>query len=53
MLKSRSDSARIMHVEAWLKDLGLEQYAEAFLENAIDVEVLPDRAVPLRLACAQ
>jgi class 3 adenylate cyclase len=28
-------------VKAWLKSLGLEQYAAAFRENAIDAEVLP------------
>src|SRR5256885_812250 len=26
----------------WLRGLGLEQYASAFHDNAIDVEVLPD-----------
>src|SRR5689334_5893393 len=30
-----------MDVEGWLKSLGLEQYAAAFGENAIDAEVLP------------
>jgi class 3 adenylate cyclase/uncharacterized protein YjbI with pentapeptide repeats/energy-coupling factor transporter ATP-binding protein EcfA2 len=33
-----------MDVEAWLLDLGLEQYAPAFRDNDIDVEVLPDLA---------
>ncbi|MCG8557630.1 MAG: adenylate/guanylate cyclase domain-containing protein, partial [Proteobacteria bacterium] len=31
-----------MKVETWLKSLGLEQYTEAFVENAIDEEVLPE-----------
>ena len=31
-----------MNVEGWLKDLGLEQYAEAFAENDIDAEALAD-----------
>src|SRR4051812_38664796 len=30
-----------MNVEAWLKSLGLEQYAAAFHENDVDAEVLP------------
>ena len=30
-----------MNVEAWLTDLGLDQYAEAFAENEIDGETLP------------
>ena len=30
-----------MNVEAWLTDLGLDQYAEAFSENEIDGETLP------------
>jgi SAM domain (Sterile alpha motif) len=30
-----------MEVEGWLQRLGLEQYASAFRDNAIDVEVLP------------
>jgi class 3 adenylate cyclase len=30
-----------MDVEAWLRGLGLEQYAPAFLENDVDGEVLP------------
>jgi len=29
-------------VGAWLRNLGLGQYEVAFLENEIDVEVLPD-----------
>ena len=32
----------MVEVGAWLLSLGLEQYAEAFQENAIDEEVLPD-----------
>ena len=30
-----------MDVGAWLKSLGLEQYAAAFHENDVDAEVLP------------
>ena len=30
-----------MHIAAWLKSLGLEQYEPAFRENAIDADVLP------------
>jgi class 3 adenylate cyclase/tetratricopeptide (TPR) repeat protein len=30
-----------MDVKGWLKNLGLEQYAAAFHENAVDIEVLP------------
>jgi len=30
-----------VNVEAWLTDLGLDQYAEAFSENEIDGETLP------------
>ncbi len=29
-----------MNVEGWLKDLGLEQYAEAFAENDVDGHTL-------------
>ncbi len=29
-----------MNVEGWLKDLGLEQYAEAFAENDVDGDAL-------------
>ncbi len=29
-----------MNVEGWLKDLGLEQYAEAFAENDVDGDTL-------------
>jgi class 3 adenylate cyclase/tetratricopeptide (TPR) repeat protein len=29
-------------IGAWLKDLGLEEYAAAFHENAVDADVLPD-----------
>ena len=34
-----------MDVGSWLKSLGLEQYAAAFHENAIDGEVLPKLTV--------
>ncbi len=30
-----------MNIAAWLKGLGLDQYASAFDDNAIDAEVLP------------
>ena len=30
-----------MDVSTWLRDLGLENYAQAFRANDIDVEVLP------------
>ena len=28
-------------IAAWLRDLGLDRYERAFLDNAIDVDVLP------------
>ncbi len=31
-----------MNVEAWLAELGLEQYAEAFAENGVDLSLLPE-----------
>jgi hypothetical protein len=31
-----------MDIEAWLRGLGLEQYAPAFRDNDIDAEVLPE-----------
>ena len=31
-----------MNLEAWLIDLGLEQYANAFAENGIDLSLLPE-----------
>ena len=31
-----------MDVADWLKDLGLERYAPAFRDNAIDAELLPE-----------
>ncbi len=31
-----------MTVEAWLTELGLEQYAEAFAANGVDVSLLPE-----------
>ena len=31
----------VVHVGAWLKSLGLEQYEAAFRENAVDAELLP------------
>ena len=30
-----------MDIEAWLRGLGLELYAQAFRDNAIDGEILP------------
>ena len=30
-----------MDIAAWLRDLGLERYAEAFRDNEVDAEVLP------------
>jgi hypothetical protein len=29
-------------IAAWLRELGLERYEQAFRENAIDAEVLPE-----------
>jgi ubiquinone/menaquinone biosynthesis C-methylase UbiE len=34
-----------MDVAAWLRALGLERYDEAFRDNAIEVEILPDLTV--------
>ena len=31
-----------MDIAAWLRGLGLEQYEQAFRDNAIDAEVLPE-----------
>ena len=31
-----------MDIAAWLRGLSLEQYAEAFHDNAIELEVLPE-----------
>src|SRR6516225_7603439 len=31
-----------MNIGAWLRGLGLERYEEAFRENEVDVEVLPE-----------
>ena len=31
-----------MDIAAWLRRLGLEQYEQAFRDNAIDAEVLPE-----------
>ena len=30
-----------MEVSAWLKNLGLDQYNQAFIDNAIDADTLP------------
>jgi hypothetical protein len=37
----RSGEAEV-NVAAWLKRLGLEQYEQAFRENDVDAEVLPE-----------
>jgi hypothetical protein len=29
-------------VEAWLRDLGLKQYAESFAENGVSLDLLPE-----------
>ncbi len=34
-----------MNVEGWLKDLGLEQYAEAFAEIDVDGDTLTGGAI--------
>ena len=31
-----------MDIAAWLRDLGLERYAETFRDHEIDAEVLPE-----------
>ena len=31
-----------MDIAAWLQDLGLGQYEQAFRENDVDAEVLPE-----------
>jgi hypothetical protein len=31
----------VVDIAAWLHDLGLERYEQAFCDNAIDAEVLP------------
>ena len=31
-----------MNVADWLRNLGLSQYESAFIENAIDIDVLPE-----------
>ena len=31
-----------MNIEAWLLDLGLEQYADAFVENGVEPSLLPE-----------
>ncbi len=31
-----------MNVEAWLTELGFDQYAEAFAENGVDLSLLPE-----------
>jgi class 3 adenylate cyclase/tetratricopeptide (TPR) repeat protein len=31
-----------VNIEAWLAELGLEQYAEAFAENGVDLSLLPE-----------
>jgi hypothetical protein len=34
--------AKAVDVTAWLRDVGLERYAQAFLDNDIRADVLPD-----------
>jgi hypothetical protein len=36
-----SDEASMIHTAAWLEELRLRQYAEAFAEQAIDFEIVP------------
>jgi hypothetical protein len=40
-MRRRRDGAALMDLGSWLRSLGLEQYAPAFRENAIDDSVLP------------
>src|SRR5215475_9473143 len=52
MVAGDSDSARFLHLERgrggpmdvgeWLRNLGLEKYESEFIENAIDLDVLPE-----------
>jgi hypothetical protein len=38
-----------VHTVAWLRDLGLERYAQAFRDNDVDAKILPHlSAVDLR-----
>ena len=37
----RADRTVAVDIEAWLQELGLERYAQAFRENAIGLDVLP------------
>ena len=30
-----------MNIDDWLRELGLERYAQAFFDNDVDVQVLP------------
>jgi class 3 adenylate cyclase len=36
-----NSSGTPIEIAQWLRELGLEQYAEAFRENAIDAKILP------------
>ena len=42
-----------MDVAAWLRGLGLEQYAPAFRANDVDGEVLPELTVDSRIQCCR
>jgi hypothetical protein len=53
VVESRKADWQIMDVAAWLKDLGLEQYAKAFAENKVDATLLSElwlAAYPLHAA---
>jgi hypothetical protein len=41
-LKRRHSVAATQQIAAWLKKLGMSEYAERFVENKIDISVLPD-----------
>jgi class 3 adenylate cyclase/predicted ATPase len=38
---AHSDVERALDIVEWLRDLGLERYAEAFRDNDVDAEILP------------
>jgi class 3 adenylate cyclase/tetratricopeptide (TPR) repeat protein len=39
---AKRETAFVNEISAWLEGLGLGQYAGAFVENAVDLDVLPD-----------
>ena len=41
-LRSERSGEAVADITAWLSRLGLEQYEQAFRENDIDAEVLPE-----------